>query len=148
MAAMIAVAWGTSRIVFLLCGPFAFKVPRLRRLRTGFRANREEARVWREGWQQRYPELCPVVASMLFGAIWVMPAVRILTTAEYDAAREREALPEHHPSERPDPQLYEDKVGEWGLLDGRYVVVDYAMRIYLKPHEIDHRVRSVKDVIP
>jgi hypothetical protein len=44
------------------------KIPRLRCLRDGMRANRIEADTWREGWRHEYySELRPVLASLPFG---------------------------------------------------------------------------------
>ena len=47
-------------------------------------------------------------------------------------------------------ELYEDKLGEWGYLNGRPVVVDYAMRVHMTPDDlelIDPRVRTISDVM-
>ena len=74
---MLKITSGVSRIVFVI-GSIAIKIPRpypLRRTRLGLRGNREEARVWREGWQRLVPKLCPVKACLLGGLILVMPAV-------------------------------------------------------------------------
>lgn len=135
---------GSQRFA-LVCGPFAIKLPRLRRLREGMRANRMEARIWREGWQRKYPELCPILASLPFGLALVMPAVRIMTPAEYQAFLDTEGPPDHYPL----PELYESKGGEWGYLKGRPVVVDYAMRVHMDAGEIaliDPRVLTIDDV--
>ncbi len=129
----------------IVCGRIAIKLPRLRRLRAGVRANREEARLWREGWQRFYPELCPVLACLPFGLALVMPAVRIMSPDELRAFRESDAHPEHDP----DPELYESKQGEWGYLRGRPVVVDYAMRVHMTDDDIaliDPSVRTIDDV--
>lgn len=129
-----------------MCGGYALKLPRLRRLRAGARANREEARIWREGWQRRFPELCPVVASLPLGIALVMPAVRIMTKPEFESFCTSGNKPDHHP----DPELYEDKPGEWGYLEGRAVVVDYAMRVHMTPEDlelIDPRVRTIDAVL-
>lgn len=75
-----------------------------------------------------------------------MPAVRIMTRAElerFDAGGEK-------PVHNPDPELYEDKPGEWGYLEGRPVVVDYAMRVHMTAEDlelIDPRVRTISDVM-
>ena len=53
------------------------------------------------------------------------------------------------PDHDPDPELYESKGGEWGYLEGRPVVVDYAMRVHMDPDEIaliDPRVLTIEDV--
>ena len=129
----------------LVCGGIAIKFPRLRRLRAGARANREEARIWREGWGHFYTELCPVLACLPFGAALVMPAVRIMSADEFDVFRRSDAYPDHDP----DPELYEGKLGEWGYLDGRPVVVDYAMRVHMTDGDIaliDPSVRTIEDV--
>ncbi len=129
----------------VVCGGIAIKIPRLRRLRAGARANREEARIWREGWQRYYPELCPVLACFPFGVALVMPAVRIMTRDEMQAFTNSSAHPNHYP----DPELYEDKFGEWGYLGGRPVIVDYAMRVHMSDDDIaliDPSVRTIDDV--
>jgi len=129
----------------VVCGRIAIKVPRLRRFRAGARANREEARIWREGWQRFYRELCPVLACLPFGVALVMPAVRIMSRAEFEAFVKSGAHPDH----LPDPELYEDKPGEWGYLRGRPVVVDYAMRVHMTDDDIaliDPSVRTIEDV--
>lgn len=115
--------------------------PRLRRLRQGVLANRMEALILREGWQRRYPELCPVKASLLFGLANLMPAARIMSSEEEQAFRTSDAFPDHYP----DPQLYEDKFGEWGMLSGQSVVVDYAVRVHMEEEKIDPRVRTIND---
>ena len=142
---MIRLARGSQRRT-LICGRFALKLPRLNRVREGMRANREEARIWREGWQRRYRELCPVIACLPFGIALVMPAVRIMTRDEFD----RFVASEAHPDHCPDPELYEDKYGEWGYLLGRPVVIDYAMRVHMSAEDlalIDPAVRTIDDVM-
>jgi hypothetical protein len=141
---MLRVYRGSQRRT-LVCGRIAIKLPRLRRMLAGARANREEARLWREGWQRFYPELCPVLACLPFGAALVMPAVRIMSPGEFEAFRDSDAHPDHNP----DPELYEDKGGEWGYLRGRPVVVDYAMRVHMSEEDIaliDPNVRTIADV--
>jgi len=142
---MVHFARGSQRRV-IICGRYALKLPRLRRFWAGARANAEEARIWREGWQRRYPELCPVVACLPFGIALVMPAVRIMTQAEFARFCASGEKPDHYP----DPELYEDKLGEWGDLNGRPVVVDYAMRVHMTSEDlelIDPRVRTIGDVM-
>jgi len=129
----------------VVCGRIAIKLPRLRRWRAGARANREEARIWREGWQRFYRELCPVFACLPLGAALVMPAVRIMSRTEFEAFVNSSS----HPDNQPDPELYEDKPGEWGYLRGRPVVVDYAMRVHMSDEDlalIDPNVRTIEDV--
>ena len=135
---------GSQRFA-IVWGSIAVKLPRLRRLRAGMRANRLEARIWREGWQRKYGELCPILASLPFGIALVMPAVRIMSRDELQAFRDSLEFPDHHP----DPELYESKGGEWGYLQGRAVVVDYAMRVHMEPGDIaliDPRVLTIEDV--
>ncbi|MEO8976225.1 MAG: hypothetical protein ABI552_10765 [Casimicrobiaceae bacterium] len=106
----------------------------------------EEARIWHEGWQRRFPELCPVVACLPFGTALVMPAARIMTQPEFNRFITSGEKPDHYP----DPELYEDKPGEWGYLNGRAVVVDYAMRVHMTSDDlelIDPRVRTIRDVM-
>lgn len=141
---MFRVRRGSQRRTFV-CGCIAIKIPRLRRWGAGSRANREEARIWREGWQRYYPELCPILARLPLGAALVMPAVRIMSRGELDAFMRSDAHPEHVP----DPELYEDKLGDWGYLRGRPVVVDYAMRVHMTDEDlglIDPNVRTIEDV--
>ena len=135
---------GSQRFA-IVAGPLALKIPRLRRLHEGMRANRMEARIWREGWQGKYKELCPIFACLPFGIALIMPAVRIMSPDELKAFRNSMAFPDHDP----DPELYESKGGEWGYLNGRAVVVDYAMRVHMDPDEIaliDPRVLTIEDV--
>ena len=141
---MVSLFRGSQRRT-LVCGSIAMKFPRLRRFRAGARANREEARLWREGWQRFYPELCPVLACLPFGIALVMPTVRIMSRDEFLAFRNSGAYPDHVP----DPELYEGKAGEWGYLDGRPVVVDYAMRVHMTDEDIaliDPSVRTIDAV--
>lgn len=135
---------GSHRRAFVV-GGIAIKVPRWGRLREAVRANREEARLWREGWQRFYPELCPVIACLPFGVALVMPAVRLMDPDEFRVFCGSEAYPVHHP----DPELYESKLGEWGYLDGKPVVVDYAMRCHMTEEDlslIDPAVRTIDAV--
>jgi hypothetical protein len=141
---MVLLRRGSQRRT-IVWGSIAIKIPRLGRLRAGARANREEARIWREKWQRHYPELCPVLARLPFGLALVMPAVRIMSREEFDAFARSEA----HPERVPDPELYEDKFGDWGYLRGRPVVVDYAMRVHMTDEDIaliDPNVRTIEDV--
>ncbi len=143
-AAMPHTATGSQRRTFVL-GPLAIKVPRLHRLRAGSRANREEKRIWREGWQRFYPELCPVLACLPFGIALVMPAVEIMSGKQFESYKANGKLPDHDP----DPELYEDKPWDWGLLRGRPVVVDYAMRVHMTAEDLDlisPLVRTIDDV--
>ena len=140
---MIRVALGGNRVVFV-GSRYAVKLPRpwpLQRLRDGLQGNQMEADVWREGWAELCPELCPVVGMLPFGVALIMPAVKIMSDDELKVFRESDKFPDHHP----DPELYEDKPGEWGLLDGRPVIVDYDNRIYLDPDRINPLVRTLKD---
>jgi hypothetical protein len=141
---MIRFFRGSQRRTIVVDG-LAIKLPRVRRLREGARANREEARIWREGWQRFYPELCPVLACLPLGLALVMPAVRLMSREELRGFRESGGYPEHNP----DPELYESKLGEWGWLNGRPVVVDYAMRVHMSGEDlelIDPNVRTIDDV--
>ena len=142
---MIRLARGSQRRTIVV-GRFAIKLPRPRRFFDGLRANREEARIWREGWQRRFPELCPVVACLPFGIALVMPAVRMMTRDEFD----RFIASESHPDHYPDPELYEDKFGDWGYLEGRPVVIDYAIRVHMSADDldlIDPKVRTIDDLM-
>jgi hypothetical protein len=86
-----------------------------------------------------------VLACLPFGLALVMPAVQLMSRDELAAFRESEAHPDH----QPDPELYESKLGEWGYLRGRPVVVDYAMRVHMSDEDIgliDPNVRTIDDV--
>lgn len=87
---MCTIARGSQRLV-ISPRSVAIKLRRLHRLRQGVRANREEARIWREGWQRHYPELCPVRACLLFGVALIMPAVQIMTHEELDEFTDSDA---------------------------------------------------------
>jgi hypothetical protein len=144
IARLFRTARGSQRRT-LVIGPVAIKLPRLRRLRAGLRANREERRIWREGWHRFYPELCPILGWLPFGVALVMPAVEIMSNQEFECYKANGKLPEHYP----DPELYEDKPWDWGLWRGRPVVVDYAMRVHMTPEDLDlinPLVRTIDDV--
>ncbi len=82
---------------------------------------------------------------MPFGVALVMPAVHIMSPDELRAFRNSDTYPDHYP----DPELYESKLGEWGYLRGRPVVVDYAMRVHMTDGDIaliDPCVRAIDDV--
>jgi len=144
IAAKFHIATGSQRRTLVL-GPLAIKVPRLRRLGAGLRANLEERRLWREGWHRYFPELCPVLASLPFGVAIVMPAVEIMSAKQFESYKAKGRLPAYDP----DPELYEDKPWDWGLLHGRPVVVDYAMRVHMTSEDLDlisPQVRTIDDV--
>lgn len=144
IAAVFHIANGSQRRTFVV-GRFAIKVPRLHRFRAGSRANLEEARIWREGWQRFYSELCPVLACLPFGIALVMPAVEIMSRNQFDSYKANGRLPDHDP----DPELYENKPWDWGLLRGRPVVVDYAIRVHMTAEDLDlinPLVRTIGDV--
>ena len=68
-----------------------------------------------------------------------------MNPGEFRIFSESEAYPVHHP----DPELYESKLGEWGYLEGRPVVVDYAMRCHMADEDIaliDPAVRTIDAV--
>jgi hypothetical protein len=104
---------GSQRGVVVLWR-IAIKVPRPHRLRQGLRANREEVRIWHQGWQRQYPELCPIRASLAFGLVVVMPAARMMTDGEFEAFQSSQLYLEQY-DHYPKPDLYEDKVGDLGM---------------------------------
>ena len=74
-----------------------------------------------------------------------MPAVRIMSSDELRKFRNSDAYPDRNP----DPELYECKLGEWGYLRGRPVIIDYAMRVHMTDDDIaliDPCVRTIDDV--
>lgn len=72
-----------------------------------------------------------------------MPAACIMSEDEVDAFRESAEFPDYYPN----PQLYEEKTGEWAILKGRPVIIDYALRAHLEPQDIDLRVRTLDDAM-
>jgi hypothetical protein len=119
----VKLALGASRRV-LLVGGWAIKFARGR---VGRRCNREEVRLW-SAYQRhptRGPHLCHVLWCSASGSALIM---RRACPAP-DTFREAEAALgdwwDYHPAEG-EPFPSECKRDDWGLLEGRLVLVDYA----------------------
>ena len=116
---------GSNRNV-LLVGKRAIKFPKcwpLRRIRKALKANRLEASLYREQ-RHVYPELCPVLALSPFGVVLVMARARMMTADEYAVFVDSKDYPDRQ------AYPYEEKPDEWGFVDGRRVVVDYAKEVH------------------
>lgn len=112
---------GASRIV-ILTRRYAIKIPNFRddwpRLFCrGICANMQEVNFAITGW----PELCPVLFSLPWGLLLVMPRLRLLTDDEFV---------EHIPEGWTDRGDYvipvEMKSNSFGWLDQRPVAIDYG----------------------
>lgn len=104
---------GYTRLV-LCVGPWAVKIPRIRRPRIGLECNREEIRVSRE----TALGICPVLWSGLWGAVVVMPRCRILTHEEWQSeGLDSEAAEMFYDDSKPD---------NFGYYRGAVVLVDYG----------------------
>lgn len=99
---------------------YAFKLPRRTSWRSflqGLLANMQEAEFATTGW----PQLCPVLFSLPGGFLVVMPRVREMSEADWDAFDAGEFLdkPDYHV-----PAEY--KRDSFGWLNGRIVAIDYG----------------------
>jgi hypothetical protein len=108
---------GAFRRVFTF-GSIAVKVPRLRHVAGGMRANRWEAEMWRTwrpyfGWRT----LCPVLLADPAGLVMVMARAE-----QPVSAADVETLPDAYPD-----ITAETKVQDYGRYAGRVVAVDYGL---------------------
>jgi hypothetical protein len=120
---MIRICQGTTRIV-LVVGPYALKFARHGDI--GRRCNRYEAKIWKLNRDNavRGPRLCPVLWSSSGGAVLLMPAAEPLPAdmelpedwADWwlDTAKAGDDFPGEH------------KAADWGMLNGRIVLLDYS----------------------
>jgi hypothetical protein len=69
--------------------------------------------------------LCPVIWCSDNGAILVMRAAAPLAEEEYDHLERDGKLPDWKRGWKED-EPFENKAADWGRLDGRLVVLDYA----------------------
>lgn len=113
---------GISRTVFLV-GPWAFKFPTARygwaKFLAGLLANMQETTFSRARW----PELCPVLASVPGGFLVVMPRVRVMTDEEFERF-DYLGFVWTPDGDRQVP--VEAKSDSFGWLDGRVVAIDYG----------------------
>ena len=121
---MIRLRRGTTRFVVVI-GRFAIKVPRNR---IGLRCNRHEATLWRlnRANAARRDNLCPVLWSLFAGLILVMTAADPLAPG-LSPTDEWADFWDYDPSKGEiDEWPGEFKPEDWGLINGRRVLVDYA----------------------
>jgi hypothetical protein len=119
MSKKFAVAWGTTRVVFLV-SDIAIKVPACQEWRLfllGLLANMQE----KTFWSTRWPELCPVVWALPGGWLTVMRRATPITRDEYD-----ELDLENWVNQKNYRVPVEIKMDSFGWLDGRLVAVDYG----------------------
>jgi len=133
---------GVTRIV-LVTGRWAIKVPNPRPygeglagmlwgLCRGVLANQAEATWWRNATPDMRPHLCPVLRSWLGGLVQVYPRC---DPFEVDDAM-REKMWTHQYSPVPlEPQPGDTKPENFGVLDGRVVLLDYDMNWNGCPHD-------------
>jgi hypothetical protein len=112
---------GAMRDVLLLAG-WAIKLPKVTKgwsvLRLGLEANRHERLYSRKGW----PELCPVLITVLGGLILVMRRADPMPESVFESFDVMDFFCPHDGREIPG----EPKPSSIGLLDGRPVVIDYG----------------------
>jgi hypothetical protein len=122
----------TRTVVFI--GGYAIKLPCLRYgwriFLCGLLANMQEVEWSRTKW----PELCPVLWSLPYGLLLVMPKVRVMTGAEFHGFNSRAW------AARPGYKVpVEHKADSFGYLSGKIVALDYggfcSINIDLVRHE-------------
>lgn len=121
--------YGSSRVAVIIFG-YAFKFPRLssyRALLRGLLANHSELH-WHDGTttdEVLKETLCPIVFSLPFGVLNVMPYAQPLTDEEFVNESPLEFY------DRDDTQCWipaERKGDSWGWLNGKAVVIDYGSK--------------------
>ncbi len=119
---------GTTRICFLI-GNYAIKFPRLFYLSQGIKwkvflrgilANIDEHFWWKCAYQRE--KLCPVIWKSPLGLVLVMKRATPLTTSEYD----KELFKKNFAN-----LPLDNKCENFGKIDDRIVLVDYADSKYL-----------------
>jgi hypothetical protein len=118
---VIRIARGTTRIV-VVAGTVAVKFARGE---VGRRCNRYEAKVWAENQHDadRGPHLCPVLWSSPGGEVLVMVAADPLPAGVEPTVEWADWWDYRGPG---DEYPGEFKAADWGMLDGRRVLVDYS----------------------
>jgi hypothetical protein len=111
---------GCTRIV-ILTRRYAIKMPNFiddyRLFLTGLLANLQESRFGKTGW----PQLCPVLFSLPFGLLVVMPKLPLLTDGEFEAFDVN--------AFRDQQEYYvpvEPKSNSFGWFNDRIVAIDYG----------------------
>jgi len=120
----IRIRRGTTRTVLVL-GGMAFKIARNR---AGIRSNRYEATIWKlnQGDSVRGARLCPVLWSPRGGILLVMVAAAPLPLGVTPTSEWGDFW-DYDPSKGEiDGWPGEFKREDWGVIDGRCVLVDYA----------------------
>ena len=114
---------GTTRTVIVL-GPLAFKFARAER---GRRCNRYEADLYKRVSPRRRAVLCPVFWCAPTGSVLIARAARPLTLRERDHLWKMKRFPDwgYMPQED-EPNPFEWKPSDWGILKGRLVALDYS----------------------
>lgn len=115
---------GTTRLAIVVWR-FAIKIPRpwpLRRLRKGLISNRLEKILFEIASENDWHELCPVILALPFGIANIMPLADPISVSAFNTFFDSSEYPDRYP----DPEFYEHKPNDWGLLGSRPVVVDYA----------------------
>jgi hypothetical protein len=123
---MIQVHHGSTRTV-VVCGTVAIKIPRRQ---VGFRCNLYEARIWElnRNHPVRSLHLCPVLWCASDGAALVMQAALPLPFGmDPDESWAEWWDKDYDPNKSAiDGWPGKLKAADWGILNGRRVLVDYA----------------------
>lgn len=113
------IKYGTTRTVFLIKN-YAIKIPNhveWRLFLHGLLANMQEVKFSKTGW----PELCPVIFSICGGFLIIMKRAKPLTREEFVSLNVEEW------KEKEDYIVpCENKLDNFGWVDGRIVTVDYG----------------------
>ncbi|MFZ5666992.1 MAG: hypothetical protein ACOY7L_17400 [Pseudomonadota bacterium] len=121
---MALVGIGTNRFV-LLIGPWAIKFARSAK---GRGACRHERAVWKQygGKPGNGDLLCPILASDPLGLVVVMRKAQRTPWPFWSTWIEREPRWEFGPGKDEMPQQIRPQPKDWGVIDGRFVLVDYG----------------------
>lgn len=121
-AKCFGVKYGSTRTV-LLMGKYALKIPstvEYRLFLLGLLGNLQEKR-----FSDSDPRLCPVIFSMPFGLMNIMPRARKLSRDEFFAL-DYKAFVDSSNGQYSISDMTERKMDTFGWLNGRIVVVDYG----------------------
>ena len=117
MTDAIEIKVGTGRKVLLVPG-YANKIALTEE---GIEHNRREAERWRNADDARRQILCPALLISPDGDILVMQRAVAIPEDEFDRDRAYRLVEDFHPGID-----CEFKASGWGVVDGRWVVVDYG----------------------
>jgi hypothetical protein len=113
------IRWGSARMA-ILTKCYAIKIPRIDMGAEGFRSNSREHRKWAES---SAAHLCPILSTLPFGMVIIMPRARPLTDSEF-AELSAEYVAEA--GQWSPPRLAGDfKRENFGFYDGKIVRIDY-----------------------